>query len=310
MTKPEDDLPQPLRSRAFKRFDEGCATAVIVVFFLLPATAVAVPFLILKRFPALATPIEGGRYAMTTLGTWVWVILTVLPSAVFIWWRRRRFRELHPPEAEPGPPPARRVVAPAHPAGAVGVLLRVWGAMFLLMGMVVLGVCLRIGITRVVPAWREARASHGWPSTPGVIVESRLETGQRRDLRAKVRARIRYAYTTPDGVRREGTRLHFGVDTTWGERALTRGRHEDRLLGEQREAQSALQRFPVGAPVTVIYDPGDPAHAALNRGIGIRFIIDVTVTIFGLLMGAGICWVGWKLLTRRAAPAGSEQGVT
>ena len=102
----------------------------------------------------------------------------------------------------------------------------------------------------VLPLWR-AHEARSWPSTVGTVVYSQVETtrrgGRRSDLRRDYYANV-------------GTQFSAGgaVDTTWRV-GLTRGADRPEV------ARAVAARYPVGAQVTVFYDPARPWAAVLER---------------------------------------------
>jgi hypothetical protein len=97
----------------------------------------------------------------------------------------------------------------------------------------------------------EARRMAAWPSIPGRVVTSESVTTQFRGraLRYAPAARIVYEYTLGDTV---FTSERVGVQTL----AVESG---------SEEGQRRLRDYPVGAAVTVYYDPANPAVAVLER---------------------------------------------
>lgn len=96
-----------------------------------------------------------------------------------------------------------------------------------------------------------AEESAGWPRVPGRVVRNeRLEDAP--DGPGPVQVDIAYRYTVA-GIELEGSRVDFAPSTM--PRLRVRGR--DRRL---------RRRYPVGARVTVAYDPRRPADAVLQAG--------------------------------------------
>ncbi|HEU4326576.1 MAG TPA: DUF3592 domain-containing protein [Roseiflexaceae bacterium] len=109
--------------------------------------------------------------------------------------------------------------------------------------------------------WRRARAARLWPQARGRIVRSEVQEvlfmargryGRGWFPQWIYRPRIVYRYRA-GGADHEGERLHLirGV-ATFGRRA----------------AERAVARLPLGAPVTVFYNPDNPAEAALDTRAG------------------------------------------
>lgn len=92
-------------------------------------------------------------------------------------------------------------------------------------------------------AWRMAQSAN-WPTTPGTVTESRLES-----RRKSVALVLRYTYTL-------------------GRREYTGTRYEDGPTFLPKETLPKVQsELPVGSGVTVYYDPADPATAVLRPGL-------------------------------------------
>jgi hypothetical protein len=87
-----------------------------------------------------------------------------------------------------------------------------------------------------------------WPSTSGVVLESRVEAYTADVMRA--RPKVVYAYTV-EGQRYQGKQIRAGVKIA----------HP--LLRQQ--AIEVIGRYPEGSMVTVYYDPSNPAESALER---------------------------------------------
>ena len=120
-------------------------------------------------------------------------------------------------------------------------------SVFLLIG----GGILFIGIRNV----SRAIASRHWPKTPGIVVQSSGSSEQTRDFDRRssstmYSADIRFRYQVNGGEYTTRT-LHFG-----------------QTEGSGNSADAALRefRYPVGAPVTIAYDPKDPSIAAVEPG--------------------------------------------
>jgi hypothetical protein len=99
---------------------------------------------------------------------------------------------------------------------------------------------------------RRARAALSWPATTGRVVESRVEPKSLPGDRPTIRfaPRIAYEYAVHDRAYRS-ERIAF-AEAFWS-------------LAPQGAA-AKVARYPVGAEVTVYYDPRRPAEAVLERG--------------------------------------------
>jgi hypothetical protein len=112
-----------------------------------------------------------------------------------------------------------------------------------------------VPILDAVMAYNIARQVHAaaFAQAPGTITHSEMGWYTDKDGDTFVAADIRYRYTV-DGRAFEGDRLRFSTanfhtsETGWAERAV--------------------RRYPVGAAVSVHYDPRDPAQSLLQPGFG------------------------------------------
>ncbi len=123
----------------------------------------------------------------------------------------------------------------------------------------------------------EVRAASRWPQAEGVVVKSEVEARERPALEAGEAATIssyplvEYAYEV-------------------GKRKLRARRIGIAEIAPNVGIEEALAKYPVGAKVTVYYDPLDPAKAVLERELPAGFhrgmVIVYTATafvIFGVL---------------------------
>lgn len=123
--------------------------------------------------------------------------------------------------------------------------------------------------------WRAARAAAAWPTAEGVVVSIGTQTAEQRgrSLTYFDAVAVTYRYTA-------GGQTHTGSQID--------------LSGRPRRADSPagrdlLARLAPGAPVTVHYDPADPA-----RGI---LINDTTPGAF--IAGGGLAGLGLVVLALR-----------
>ena len=101
---------------------------------------------------------------------------------------------------------------------------------------------------------RKAQTSSGWPATEGKIVRSWVKTSTSWDSDYRTRTTayypaVQYEYTVL-GKTYTGSRISFGG---------TAGK------STRRAAEAALEGYPVGASVTVYYNPHNPQDAVLER---------------------------------------------
>jgi hypothetical protein len=119
-----------------------------------------------------------------------------------------------------------------------------------------------------------ATRSESWPSE---VVSG--DSGTRRQ-RPSERLRVTYAFSV-DGREHVGDRIAFG-DALWG---WTRDREH---VGWR------MSRYPVGAAVTVYYDPARPERCTLTRGPdGAPFgpLLAVAALLFAAGWGAILGWI-------------------
>lgn len=90
------------------------------------------------------------------------------------------------------------------------------------------------------------QAAQSWASTTGQIVKSRVEVSG--GDHTSVSPRIEYTYEV-NGVAYQNSMIQAGSPT----------------LIVMRNAYDTVDRYPVGASVTVYYNPASPAQAALER---------------------------------------------
>ena len=107
--------------------------------------------------------------------------------------------------------------------------------------------------TQSMKAERSARASLGWPSVTGEIVNRNQTSTQGRK-----KLRVDYTYAV-DGVAYKGRRLSFAAN--------------------KADYPDWAKRFAPGTRIPVYYDPGSPATAVLVPG--------------GESVARAIFWAGW-----------------
>lgn len=90
--------------------------------------------------------------------------------------------------------------------------------------------------------------SRSWPTAPGVITESRVESSRKREGQWSHVARIRYRYAV-NGKTYDGDTISYAKGLFDG-------------------ASVQVSRYPQGSAVGVYYDPKDPASAVLDPGAG------------------------------------------
>lgn len=117
---------------------------------------------------------------------------------------------------------------------------------------------------------RQAAAADGWKETKGRVVSSEAErfvAGAERmsaPERSLVRQRVIYAYKVA-GVDYSSDRVSFGARTA------------SSLAGLE---QGIVKRYPLGAGVTVYYDPANPSQAVLERGVRMLWLVWASAALF------------------------------
>ncbi len=99
-------------------------------------------------------------------------------------------------------------------------------------------------------ALREVSRSRGWVDTDGKVIASNVNEFTAKSGRATYRPMVVFSYTVGP-VRYMSTRLAF----------------RDLSSSSRDDAAKLAGRYRVGASVRVFYDPQDPEHAVLDRGI-------------------------------------------
>ena len=130
-----------------------------------------------------------------------------------------------------------------------------------------------------LPPYFRAKESERWPTAAGVISANWLRVGIGKYGRF-FHPEIAFRYRVGD-VDYQGSRISFGFDRD----------------GPQREAQDILDRYPMGSPVKVYYDPANPAFGILQPGrndeIQLLYKMDLWLMgIFGFLLVATWLWYG------------------
>lgn len=123
-----------------------------------------------------------------------------------------------------------------------------FGAIFFLVGAIMLAMG--------VDGYRDGQATKSWSSTTATILSSevREDVETSRDSRGMERTKSTY---------RSALRYEYAIDgrTFQGYRIKA-----DDYGGSASRAYDAVNRYPVGAEVTVYYDPADPSQAVLEQG--------------------------------------------
>ncbi len=123
----------------------------------------------------------------------------------------------------------------------------------------------------------------GFPTAPGVITRSRLETSVDADGDRHTHADIAYSYSL-DGQELHGDAVRFGMGM------------------EFNDPKELLREFPLGREVSVFYDPRDAGRSALKVGVvAMDFFPPLFLIPFNLIM-LGVAhwviplrrWLGWR----------------
>ena len=156
-------------------------------------------------------------------------------------------------------------------AALFGVAAIIAGGTLVLVGVVLLGAAAgAIGI---------ARRSHSWPTVPGHVVRSEIRSNRPANGLPGFRTLVRYEYVV-DGEEYEG-------------RELAGGDFPYRSAGG---AARRLAAYPVGAPVTVRYDPTEPEIAVLETGVSVDVLyLPIMATLLTVAALAILSWGGWRL---------------
>jgi hypothetical protein len=122
---------------------------------------------------------------------------------------------------------------------------------------------------------KRAEASQGWPSTLGVVAESRVtrstSTDSEGDTSVSYSPHVEYTYQV-------GGKEYRGKDITFG---FKQG------YGSPAKAEEVTARYPEGGSVTVYYDPANPQKAVLERragGFGASLAIGIIFLAIGLCL--------------------------
>jgi hypothetical protein len=116
------------------------------------------------------------------------------------------------------------------------------------------------------------RKSQNWPTTPGTVLYTGMETYQSRDedgsLSTTYGATIQYSYEI-GGTNFQGNRRTFTEVKT----------------SSRRRVGQILERYPQGSAVSVYYDPNDPANSVLETGVGWSGYLFLALGVIVFLVG-------------------------
>ena len=122
---------------------------------------------------------------------------------------------------------------------------------------------------------RKVNQVSGWPSTQGVITSSTLESRSSEDGYTHYPA-VYYSYQV-SGQAHKGNRIAPGVDVGGS------------------GARKVIARYPMGAPVTVYYNPQNPADAVLEKQAPAPTLLWIVLGVLDCLLCAAIPFAVWML---------------
>ena len=115
---------------------------------------------------------------------------------------------------------------------------------------------------------QKLRRAASWPVATGRITRSTLESEKLRDGSVRNRPALSFEFEV-GGKRHQGSRVHV-VDGA----------------GSASKPDEALALYPVGATVSVCYNPADPSEAALERNpprsMGVMYVVVGAIFLAGL----------------------------
>jgi hypothetical protein len=120
---------------------------------------------------------------------------------------------------------------------------------------------------------KKSRAAASWPSAPGTIRKAELGRDQAVDHEATATLTLCIEYNfQASGHEHVGTRIRF----------------DETLYHSTKEAQKALSQYPVGGPVTVYFDPNNPAECVLMKRnpSGTMFLVVGAIMVIVAIAGA------------------------
>ena len=144
-----------------------------------------------------------------------------------------------------------------------------------------------------------AKASAGWPTVQGEIIESSVEretrrrkTGDKGPLTQTIyRARISYEYTV-DGTTFTGTRVAYGDHgKIANSRRIGIGGSRISIGGSAKaHAQGIVALYPKGNNVSVYYMPENPKECLLEPGLALKAFGWPAAGVLLLIIGGVITW--------------------
>ncbi len=146
---------------------------------------------------------------------------------------------------------------------------------FLVLAVVFLGVGVLLVIIALMQR-NKAKKAESWQTVSGQITASTITENRHRDsdghTQINYQPLVQYTYEI-DGLTYNGGRIAFGANSF-----------------DYNTAQGMAAKYPVGASVTVHYDPAQPGEAVLETkaaGSKVFLIIGIVFAVIGLLSCCG-----------------------
>lgn len=99
---------------------------------------------------------------------------------------------------------------------------------------------------------RDGFASKRWPTTEGIVTESKLE--QQNTRRKTFRPHVSYSFTVGN-EHFISDRILFGMSS-----------YSSILKSDRQRSEDWLEMYPIGKTVKVAYNPSEPGESTLNAG--------------------------------------------
>lgn len=139
-----------------------------------------------------------------------------------------------------------------------GIVIILFGAIFIIVSIVMR---------------KKAQAAQTWPVAPGQILFSTIETHTSSDSdgdsSTHYEPKVEYSYAVM-GSPMKGTRISFGA-----------------MGSDFKAAQKTTTRYPVGASVSVHYNPEKPAESVLEttaRGGTVFMVVGIVIAVVGIIL--------------------------
>jgi hypothetical protein len=125
---------------------------------------------------------------------------------------------------------------------------------------------------REILSLRRSKQSESWPFTEGEVISSQVKGRRDTEWSSFHSAEVRYQYMVDDTASYVSDTISFG----------------SKLYLGRPSAEEVVAMYPVGAKVTVYYDPHKPQLATLETGISVGNFIVLGLSAMFLLIGLGI----------------------